>query len=61
MKSFIVYNYPLTSFPNDIGYLADYNLVYVSQEHPEGRITFIDPVDKTSRTLTGFELNSRIR
>jgi hypothetical protein len=33
---------------------------YVSQEHPEGRITFI-PFDGSSlRTITGFELGARV-
>jgi hypothetical protein len=37
--------------------------VFVNLEHPDGRMTFIDweePIEKL-KTVTGFELNSRIR
>jgi hypothetical protein len=37
--------------------------VFVNLEHPDGRMTFVDwddPLDKL-KTVTGFELNSRIR
>jgi hypothetical protein len=33
---------------------------YVAQEHPEGRITFVDLDTNMARTLTGFELASRV-
>ena len=33
---------------------------FVAQEHPEGRITFIDLVDGQSREITGFELSAKV-
>jgi len=34
--------------------------VWVSQEHPLGRLSFVNPVAATVQTITGFELNSAI-
>ena len=33
---------------------------YVAQKHPEGRITFVTLDSGEARTLTGFELGSRV-
>jgi hypothetical protein len=33
---------------------------YIAQEHPEGRITFVDLADGSVRTLTGFELGAKV-
>jgi hypothetical protein len=33
---------------------------FVAQEHPEGRITFIDLADGQSREITGFELSAKV-
>jgi hypothetical protein len=36
--------------------------IFINQEHPDGRITFIDyKTNDRPRTVTGFALNSRIR
>ncbi len=35
--------------------------VFVGQEHPDGRITFVDWQTNAIRSVTGFELNRRIR
>jgi DNA-binding beta-propeller fold protein YncE len=48
--------------PISIGTVAS-GTVFVNLEHPDGRMTFIDweePITKL-KTVTGFELNSRIR
>ena len=66
LETFLV-NHPafkLGSPPVSIGVVPTTGHVFVSQEHPEGRMTFIpwttiDPKDVD--TVTGFELNSRIR
>ena len=52
--------YTLASPPIAVGIVAGANRAYVAQEHPEGRITFIDLVGGEARTLTGFELAARI-
>jgi hypothetical protein len=33
---------------------------FVAQEHPEGRITFIDLAEGEEREITGFELASKV-
>jgi hypothetical protein len=33
---------------------------YVAQQHPEGRITFLNLKDGEARTLTGFELGAKV-
>jgi hypothetical protein len=34
--------------------------IYISQDHPLGRMTFINEVSREVKTVTGFELNSNI-
>jgi hypothetical protein len=52
----------LESPPISIGSAPKSGRVFVNQDHPEGRMMFIDwknPIERN--TVTGFELNSRIR
>lgn len=51
---------PLASPPIAAGVVQGANAAYVAQSDPEGRITFIDLTSGQARTLTGFELGSRI-
>ena len=60
MPSLAVTRYPLASPPLAAGIVGAARRAYVAQEHPEGRITFIDLDGGTARTLTGFELASRV-
>jgi hypothetical protein len=39
------------------GLVPEANQAFVAQQHPEGRITFIDLDSKEQHTLTGFELS----
>jgi DNA-binding beta-propeller fold protein YncE len=57
----------LRSDPVYVGVLPDLDLddqdeppAWVSQEHELGRMTFYDPDDDATETITGFELNSEI-
>ncbi len=52
--------YPLASPPIAAGIVAGARRAWVAQQHPEGRITFIDLDGGTARTLTGFELSARV-
>jgi hypothetical protein len=63
MESFRVDSYTLGSPPEHIGLLPSDTLqrIYVSQQHPVGRMTFIDIETGESRTVTGYELNSQIQ
>jgi len=60
MPSLAVTRYPLASPPIAAGIVGGARRAYVAQEHPEGRITFIDLDGGTARTLTGFELSARV-
>ena len=33
---------------------------FIAQEHPEGRVTFIDTASGLVRTITGFELGASV-
>ncbi|HET8937621.1 MAG TPA: hypothetical protein VFN67_29460 [Polyangiales bacterium] len=64
LNSFLVD--PIISLENppiSMGVARASGAVFVNLEHPDGRMTFIDweePIEKL-KTVTGFELNSRIR
>ncbi len=60
-KSFLVQPIELGSPPISIGSVPQSKRMFVNQDHPDGRITFIDWVSNETRTVTGFELNSRIQ
>ena len=57
LKSFVPEQVALASRPVAMGVVPDSRRLFVGQEHPDGRITFIDwePLETTS--VTGFELN----
>jgi hypothetical protein len=46
--------------PQASGLVPDANQAFVAQQHPEGRITFIDLDSKQLHTLTGFELSTEV-
>jgi hypothetical protein len=60
LPSLAVDRYPLASPPLGVGLVAGARRAWVAQEHPEGRITFIDLDTGMARTLTGFELGARV-
>ncbi|MFI5306304.1 MAG: YncE family protein, partial [Polyangiales bacterium] len=60
-KSFLVQPIELGSPPISLGSVPQSKRMFVNQDHPDGRITFIDWDTNQTRTVTGFELNSRIR
>lgn len=60
LDSFLVDDFPLGSPPVTVAALAGSGQVFVSQEHPAGRITFIDWVRGSLASVTGFEINGRI-
>jgi hypothetical protein len=55
-----VQRFALASPPIAAGVVAQAKRGYVAQKHPEGRITFITLESGEARTLTGFELGSRV-
>ena len=52
--------YELASPPIAVGAMEEAKRAFVAQEHPEGRLTFIDTDTGLVRTLTGFELGARV-
>lgn len=60
LGSFIVATLQVGSHPVEVGPVAATNRIYVSQEHPLGRISFIDVATAQLRTVTGFQLNSQV-
>jgi hypothetical protein len=61
LSSFFVDRFTLGSPPVSVGAVPATNKVFVGQEHPDGRIAFIDWQTGAVQSVTGFELNSRIR
>jgi hypothetical protein len=51
---------PLSSRPLSSGTVPAAQKAFVAQEHPEGRITFIDLGEGQSREITGFELSAKV-
>ena len=60
LANFIVDDFPLGSPPLAIAALPDSKRMFVSQVHPEGRISFIHWETGAVESVTGFELNGRI-
>jgi hypothetical protein len=50
----------LPSMPLSTGIVAEAGQAFIAQEHPEGRVTFVDLDSGQPRTVTGFELSSRV-
>ena len=46
--------------PQASGIVPDANQAFIAQQHPEGRITFIDLDSSEVHTLTGFELSTQV-
>ena len=42
------------------GLVPDAGVAYIAQEHPQGRITFIDLETGVPRTITGFEISAKV-
>lgn len=60
MPQLMIERYPLASPPIAVGVVPAAKRAFIAQAHPEGRLTFIDIDTGVARTLTGFELSSRV-
>ncbi len=60
LANFTVRDVLLGSPPVSVGAVSLSHRVFIGQDHPEGRITFVDWSTGTQQSVTGFELNSRI-
>jgi len=61
LQDFIVTHVTLGSTPLSVGSVPGALKAWVSQRHPDGRITFTDFSAQNIESVTGFELNSRVR
>jgi hypothetical protein len=61
LTSYHVDDFLLGSPPNSIAALSGSHNVFVGQVYSEGRISFIDWMTGSVRTVTGFALNGRIQ
>ncbi|MBN2342294.1 MAG: hypothetical protein JXX29_14660 [Deltaproteobacteria bacterium] len=59
LDTFIVDILPLGSVPQAAGYASLTDKVFVSQEHPSGRMTFMDVDGENVKTITGYTLNDQ--
>ena len=57
LSTHIVDDIELGSPPTALGYASGTNSVFVAQDHPSGRMTFIDLDDMSVQTVTGYTLN----
>ncbi len=60
MPQLMVERYALASPPIAVGVVEGAKRAFIAQQHPDGRLTFIDLDTGVARTLTGFELSSRV-
>ncbi|MBN2804651.1 MAG: hypothetical protein JXR91_16270, partial [Deltaproteobacteria bacterium] len=57
LQSFIVNTMELGSVPVAAGYTSDTDKIFISQDHPSGRMTFMDKDGTNVKTVTGYALN----
>ena len=60
LQTFIVDGFDLGSPPEGTGFVDATDKIFVSQDHPTGRITFID-ADGGVETVTGYRLNDAVK
>jgi hypothetical protein len=60
LPSFGTKKVTLASPPLSAGLIPDEGLGFIAQSHPEGRITFLNLASGQPRTITGFELSSKV-
>jgi hypothetical protein len=60
LNTFIVDTLQLGSAPTAAGYAVDTDKVFIAQDHPAGRMTFVGVHDGSVKTVTGYNLNEDI-
>ena len=60
MDTEVVDRYELASPPTAAGFVSQTGQAFIAQDHPEGRVTFIDGTTGQVRTITGFELGASV-
>jgi hypothetical protein len=60
MPSLVVDRYDLATPPMAAGFVGAKGYAFVAQEHPGGRVSFIEAATEQVRTITGFELGAGV-
>jgi hypothetical protein len=60
MPSLVTERFALASPPSAAGFVGSAGQAFIAQEHPEGRVSFIDSSSGLVRTITGFELGASV-
>jgi YVTN family beta-propeller protein len=60
MVTFGIDSLRVPSVPQAIGPVPGTGRIYISQEHPRGRMTFLDVISRKRQTVTGYQLNAGI-
>jgi YVTN family beta-propeller protein len=60
MATFGIDSLRVPSLPKAIGPVPGTGRIYISQEHPRGRMTFLDVISRARQTVTGYQLNAGI-
>ncbi len=60
LSSGVVDRIELASPPTAAGFVGEGGQAFIAQDHPEGRVSFIDPATGRVRTITGFELGASV-
>ena len=60
LQTFRTRTHRLPSIPEGLGPIRPAEKVFISQRHPQGRMTFIDTTTAERQTITGYQLNSKI-
>lgn len=60
LSTFRTRTHRVPSIPDAVGPIQPAGKVFVSQRHPQGRMTFIDAETEDRQTITGYQLNSEI-
>jgi len=60
LPSLVVDRYDLATPPVAAGFVGSKGYAFVAQEHPAGRVSFIEAASEQVRTITGFELGAGV-
>jgi hypothetical protein len=60
LETFATSTTRLAGVPEGLGVVSSERQVFISQRHPQGRMTFIDVDDESRQTVTGYQLNAGI-
>jgi DNA-binding beta-propeller fold protein YncE len=60
LRSFRTDSFRVPSLPEGLGPIRSAGKIYISQRHPQGRMTFVDAATEARQTITGYQLNAGI-